>query len=275
MERQPRASRVGLAEAARAPRFRNRRKANVAGWLRNLLLLAILGQAVRILVTAPVLQVRNVEVLGSERMSAVEVSELAEVEFGANIFRANLGVAARNLRRDPIIKHVAITRLPPATLQIRITDRQPAMLIRAGGKSWEVDSAGLLYREALGPEPDLPVLALPVEYLPRPGERIESSLWKTVNECIDLASREQLVLRGMRVTEKREMWVDLELDETREEEQPQLPVRLGRLVDLEPKFRDIRTSVLGWPGLAQSSRYLDVMCPGRPAFKSANSSDEG
>jgi len=240
---------------------------DLAVGLRNLLAILLVAQGLRVAVTSPVFALRQVEVVGSERLSAAEVRQLAGVQFGVNLFRLNLGAADRNLRTDPIIKSVRLSRLPPSTLRVRVTDRQPALIVRSVGTSWEVDDTGLLYREAGGSDVNLPVLSVPLRELPRPGEKLDPTLWKTVNRCIDLASQEQLVLRGLRFTENREIWLDLELD-GEGPQPPELPVRLGRQVDLQPKFRDIRTSVYGWPRLAESSRYLNVMSPGRPVFKS-------
>ena len=228
----------------------------------------MLAQVVRVALTSPVLAVARVDVVGSDRLTSAEAIELGELPLGANVFLINLGQAARAMRSDPIIKDVRITRLPPATLLVKIVDRQPVLMVRAFGRLWEVDDGGLLYREALGPEPDLPAVRLPAELFPGVGKFVDERTWTAVNQCIDLASREQLVLRGVEITEKRELWVDLELDPGRGGgEASVIPVRLGRDESLPRKFREIRVSVLTWPSMARACRYLDVMSPGRPAFK--------
>jgi len=73
-------------------------------------------------------RVRAVRVEGAKNLSAEEVERLAAVSPSANLWDDAEPVAAR-VRAHPLVREVAVSRRLPATLLIRVTEREPVALL--------------------------------------------------------------------------------------------------------------------------------------------------
>ncbi len=74
---------------------------------------------------APELMVHRIWVEGNERLSDGEILQLMDITEGANILTLDLGDLKKRLLRSAWIKEVDLTRVLPATLILRITERIP------------------------------------------------------------------------------------------------------------------------------------------------------
>jgi hypothetical protein len=103
---------------------------------------------------------------------------------------------------------------------------------------------------------------------------LRPDLVTTLRQCNRLAKSERLALSKIRVDGQGELWLNVHVAPV----QPgstglptaigdALPVRMGRSVQLKEKFQDIRQVLQTWPELSTSANYLNVMCAGRPAYR--------
>jgi hypothetical protein len=97
------------------------------------------------------------------------------------------------------------------------------------------------------------------------GQALDPALSGAVLQCVRLARKERLALGKMRVDASRELWLNVPTSSGEGAPPAGLDVRLGRIVDLPEKFRDIRQCLTAWPELMTTAAYLNVMSPGNPA----------
>jgi hypothetical protein len=283
----------------REPRTRNRRKPDLGALARALCLVALGSQCLRVAFASPRLQLKEVQVEGTARLSPEDVQRMAGIRLGGNIFGVNLVRVRQALLQDPTIREAVVTRELPDRVAVQITDRVPEYQVAAQGVRYDVDAEDVVFQRARRYLLGRPLLDIPPAHLPPLGRKLRPEYAATARECVVLARNERLDLRHMRVDSSGELWLGIATaagsgaaspdsqpgEETegaegsRQEPGPQaegqatpgaapgkLKVRVGRMTDLPAKFRDIRNSLRGLPGLTLTAAHLDVMCPGRPAY---------
>ena len=155
---------------------RNRRRRSALRWTvvigAQIALVAALGfagrQAYLAVITSRHFDVRAVAVAGTVHARPDEIRALAAPAVGMNLFRVDLERMGEEIRRHPWVKGAELRRSLPATIEIRVTEREPAAIASYRGSAWLVDATGRRLGE-YGPEHaafDFPVLT-GLETLPR------------------------------------------------------------------------------------------------------------
>ena len=112
----------------------------------------------RWLTTSPTFSIRAIAVSGNRRASIDELVRASGLQPGNNVFTAELESAERALLQQPWVKSVELHRRLPATVQIRVTEREPAMVVDLD-RLYFADADGALFKRALGGDDlDLPVV---------------------------------------------------------------------------------------------------------------------
>lgn len=264
---------LGADPAGRRPRGerreRNRKKPDILGSVRLVLVVLLLGECLRVAFASPRLRLREIAVTGRPPLTAEEAARLGGVPLGRNIFAVNLVRVSRNLRRNPRIREAVVTRQLPDTLKIELSERVPALQVLAGGRVFLADREGVLFEEGRAAGPELPRLEIDPAHLPPLGGALPPEQVAAVRECVHLAEREGLALAGISVDGHGELWLNVDAYPASRSGSSPLRVRVGRPTELPEKFRDIRQVLQGWPDLPARAAYLDVMCAGRPAYLQA------
>jgi len=105
--------------------------------------------------------VRNIRVEGLHYLDTERVIRTSGLAVGEDLFRVDEARARQALLLEPRIAEVRIARVWPRSLDIRVTERTPVMLVEHG-VPWEIDSAGVLLPPlADGVEADVPMIAGP------------------------------------------------------------------------------------------------------------------
>ena len=165
----------------------------------------------------------------------------------------------RNILDNPFVKDVDVTRDPPCTLVIEITERTPiAMLLDVNGKDWLVDEDGFIL-PAISSRAvhDLPVLtgAEDVDGL-QPGSRV---VQQQVQKALQVLRSAESVQPGL-----GSMISEINLEEDRDlilyTLEGGVPVILGSPVRLDEKFRAF---LAFWDNVAMkydpmSLEYIDL-----------------
>lgn len=263
-----------FAAARRERRERNRKKPDILGAIRVLVALVVVFQCIRVAFTSPRLQLREVRVAGTQRLTAEQVQRLGGIPIGQNIFRCNLVQVSQQLRRDPVIEETYVTRELPGTIHVTVRDRVPAFQVSAGAGRFDADKNGFVFQRSAPNTRGLPLLQVAPKQLPRPGEKLPEHLVRALYDCTQLAQEHGLNVRNLRVDGRGELWLNVETGTVGKATPRTLAVRLGRDTDLPEKFRDIRQALTGWPELTAKASYLNVMCAGRPAYMTAAETTE-
>lgn len=255
------------APPKKARKNKNRKRPDFLTGVRSLLTLALLGEIVYIAYCSPRMNLRQVAVAGTVRTSPAQVMQLAGVKPGRNIFRANLSVARKRIMREPLVRDVRLIRVLPDTVRIEVEERKPSFMVVQDGRFYEADEQGFVFRENGALNPAVPELDVASMTRVAVGGRLPQWLFSAARDCSRLARRDRLNLRRVRLDPQGDLWVDVAVPATEVEGgQRDLPIRLGRSDQLAAKFSDVRATLTGKPEIAQAAAYINVICPGRPAF---------
>lgn len=176
-----------------------------------LVLVAMVGrQAYLAAITSPRFDVATIAVRANTHAKTADLVALAGAARSRNIFTVDLESLRADVRRHPWVLDASIRRLMPSTIEITVTEREPAAIARFERRSYLVDGTGRMLEE-YGPAVvsyDFPILT-GLEGLPR-SEGIrrlrtgaaaisvltasEPDFAKRISE-IDLSSPDRLALR--------------------------------------------------------------------------------
>jgi hypothetical protein len=260
---------------------RNRKRTDLLVPLRNVLLLLLVAQCLRVAFTSPRLRLREIRVTGSSRLSVAQVRELGNIQLGENVFRVNLAQVSRRMLTEPYLRDAIVTRELPDAINVRLEERTPALQIACNGAIFDADPDGVVFQRARQVAADQPLLEIPARELPPLGGKLLEKHLALIRECSDLAKQHRLAVHKLHIDEGEELWLNVATSGTPSSDSgtsapadnpgpKELSVRLGRATELPEKFRDIQKALAGWPDLLSSANYLNVMCPGRPALRLAN-----
>ncbi|MEU6626397.1 FtsQ-type POTRA domain-containing protein [Streptomyces litmocidini] len=91
-------------------------------------------------------RVEHVKTSGTRVLTPAEVEAVAAVPMGAPLVSVDTdGIEARLRQRLPRIESIDVVRSWPHGIGLKVTERQPALLIEKGGKFIEVDSTGMRF----------------------------------------------------------------------------------------------------------------------------------
>ena len=177
----PASSRSGAGALGMHERFRDRRRAvrdaglrrsrRLAGSAAALVALAALALG---LTYSPLFRVAEITVAGAEGGRAAEVLAAAGVAPDANLLFVDLAGTAARVRRLPWVADAAVTRVPPATLEVSVMVREPVVVVRLADSSWLVDAQGTLVGG--GARDGLARVDVPDTVLPSVGQPVEDPL---------------------------------------------------------------------------------------------------
>jgi cell division protein FtsQ len=111
---------------------------------------------------------KNVEVTGNRRVPTADVLRAAAIAPHVSIWLQNAHAMARRIESIPYIGAVWIHRIPPASVRIAVTEREPFAVVQSAPESAVVDRSLRVLEVATGDE-SLPVLILRPDLELRPG----------------------------------------------------------------------------------------------------------
>jgi cell division protein FtsQ len=102
-------------------------------------------------------QVSEVVFVGNERAGDVQLRHLADIQSGAHLFNVDLSRAVRGIERHPWVKKASARRRFPGSIEVRVQEHVPKMLL-AIGDLWMLDEEGNVFKRANSSLLDFPVL---------------------------------------------------------------------------------------------------------------------
>jgi len=143
-------------EAKRFTAHSRRRKTIV------LTLLISMGSLVLLVLSTiftPLLAVEKIQVSGITRLKEKSIVNALQNQIGKPLPLVNPGDVATALETFALIESFSVVSLPPHTLMIEITERQPIGVLLVGGTKYLYDPAGVRIGKASGGE-DLPLITI-------------------------------------------------------------------------------------------------------------------
>lgn len=113
---------------------------------RTMILTALLALAVvAVLVErSSLVALDEVRVQGTNRLTPDEVRDAAGLELGTSTLRLRLGEADARVEALPLVESAELRRVDPLTVEITVTEREPAMTVAAGSRAVLVDEEGVV-----------------------------------------------------------------------------------------------------------------------------------
>lgn len=91
----------------------------------------------------PLLAVEKLEVTGTKRINNKTVLKALEKQIGVPLPMVNTGAIAESLAPFSLVDSFSVVSLPPHTLRIAITERQPICIVTVAGVDYLYDPAGV------------------------------------------------------------------------------------------------------------------------------------
>jgi cell division protein FtsQ len=118
---------------------------------------------------SPLLTVREVQVVGEQRVSARQVLRAAQVPLGVPLARLDVDAMRERIRGIRPVADVDVQRRPPHTVRLVITERVAAAVVRTPDGYQLVDATGVTFAGVGAPPRGVPVV---VTRLVRPSARV-------------------------------------------------------------------------------------------------------
>ena len=74
---------------------------------------------------------KKAEVQGNRFVSKAEALKLAQLEYRKNIFKIDTKAIADKIKKHPLVKDARVSRRPPASIVIHVTEKQPLAVVKA------------------------------------------------------------------------------------------------------------------------------------------------
>ncbi|MEV6300951.1 FtsQ-type POTRA domain-containing protein [Actinoplanes sp. NPDC051861] len=170
-------------------RARQRRMQAARPWLITAAVLVVAGGLVWLVYGTSVLGVRQVEVVGTEVLSADQVRQAAAVPDLLPLARVDKDEVGARVRGLAPVDRVVISRSWPSTLVIEVVERTPVAAVPARDQFLLIDDEGMPYRVVAEQPRGLPLARLAT---PAPGDSNTGSALTVLSSLSD-ELREQLV----------------------------------------------------------------------------------
>ncbi|WP_127501345.1 cell division protein FtsQ/DivIB [Actinoplanes solisilvae] len=202
--------------------------------------LLLVGGVIWVVTGTPVLGVRQVEVVGAQLLTPIEVEQAAAVPDRQPLARVDLdGVRAR-VRALPPVERVVVRRSWPSTLVVEVVERTPVAAVPQRGQFSVIDRAGVPYR-LVKEQPR----GLPLVQVDSPGPS-------------DVNTRSALTVLGALSEELREQVVAISV---RTPAQIRLQLRKDRTVVWGDDTQSETKSQVATALLKQKGQEIDVSAP--------------
>ena len=170
-------------------RARQRRVRAALPWAVAAGVLLLVGGLVWVVTGTSVLGVRQVEVVGAQLLTPLEVQQAAAVPDRQPLARVDLDGVRSRVRALPPVDRVVVRRSWPSTLVVEVVERTPVAAVPQQGQFSVIDRAGVPFRVVKEQPEDLPLVRVD---LPGPSD-VNTRSALTVLAALSEELREQVV----------------------------------------------------------------------------------
>ncbi|WP_233245419.1 FtsQ-type POTRA domain-containing protein [Salinibacterium hongtaonis] len=147
-------------EKSEVRRFTRRARHRRVAWLAAGGTVAVFAALITVAVFSPLLSLDTIEVTGTSRIDPAAVVDSVDGQMGTPLALVDLDRLTRELGEFPLIRSYVTEMVPPHTMVIHITERQPVGAIIVGDGYRLVDPAGVVVEKSDTRPPGVPLLEL-------------------------------------------------------------------------------------------------------------------
>lgn len=151
---------VPRIEARQRAERHDRRRRRLRQASLGLLALVPLGVLAWLLLSSPLLSVRQVAVTGVQRLTPAQVVLTADVELGTSLARVDTSAVRERVAALGPVARVEVHRTWPGTLSVQVVERAPVAVATVAGRSSLVDATGTPFAVVAQAPKGLPRLAV-------------------------------------------------------------------------------------------------------------------
>lgn len=133
---------------------KRKRTIKIIKWVSITLLFIVL---VVITMFSPIFNIKNITVIGNEKITENEIISLSQIQLEENIYKIIKSKVKKNIKENSYIENVTIKRKLPSQIQINIEERKPTFMVEYGASYIYIDKQGYILE--ISEEPiNLPIL---------------------------------------------------------------------------------------------------------------------
>jgi cell division protein FtsQ len=239
-------------------RERGRRRAGLAALAALVLIILV---AFLVLRSSDVFAVKTIEATSLTHVSAETISQATEVAQGVSLLKIDLDEVRRSLLSVPYVKTVELHRRFPNTLEVVMTEREPAVGVRASnGSDWLVSVEGRILESKS--DASLPMVTTDVQLAGSPGDYLPRFIVQALPVATIVADKTVVgdipKATEIRVSAQGSLTVVLT---------GSIEVRLGDSSDLKQKLKVAAAIVQQYLRDGKTLLYVDVSVPEKAAVK--------
>lgn len=205
---------------------------------------------------SPLLNVREIKVIGAQHVDAADVAAVAGLGDDDNLLLVSPPHVADKVEKLPWVRDAKVDRKLPGTVRVRVSERAPAIVLSLAGEQWTLDRRGNVLADGSVGE-GLPVLTAVDPGEVAPGTRIADD---TVRDA--LAAWRSLSRRLRRqvaaIVAPGPERITLSLSDGTQ-------VRFGAARALRAKNEVLGALLTEMRKGGESASYIDVRVPANPA----------
>jgi hypothetical protein len=224
-----------------APRRKsNRRRGNLAATVLPFALIALLAEVGAAALLSPRLQVHSVALSGNVNASREVLLKRLAIAPGTPLVKCLPGPLEKRLVQEPLLSSAHVGWRWPDILTVAVTERKPALVVKASGEWWEMDAQGTLFRPVQSPTPGLPqVLDRRERAAPKAGEVLPAEALQNLKDCLAWSeAHKEFRLASVSLEKGGKLCLNSDGG---------MPVQLGTPVDLPRKLETLARLVSDYP----------------------------
>lgn len=146
---------------------------------------------------SPLFNIKTINVEGNNKITEKEIMSLSQIQIEENTFKLNKRKIKEEIKSNPYIKEVTITRKLPSTITIKVKEREPAYMLEYAGSYVYLDDQGYLL-EISTEKLELPILQ---------GEATETSDFVPGNRlCVEDLEKLGIVMKIIELAQDNEIY---------------------------------------------------------------------
>lgn len=107
-----------------------KKKKIILAILKWLILLMLLAGSITYLLLSPLFNIINVDVTGNSKISIEQIKSLSQIQTGENIFKIKKKEVINNIKENPYIDSVIVSRKLPNTIDIKVEERTATLQLQ-------------------------------------------------------------------------------------------------------------------------------------------------